>query len=105
MLVVYFYDILLTGSDGDGIKKAKEYLKNQFVTKYMGRPRHFLEIEIAHSKNRAVFSQKKSMLWIYYKRLDYLVASQCVLPIKTDAYLSDETGPVLEDISQYKTCK
>jgi len=35
ILVVYVDDILLTESDIDGIEKAKEYLKTQFVTKDM----------------------------------------------------------------------
>jgi len=33
ILVVYVDDILLTESDGDGIEKAKEHLKTQFVIK------------------------------------------------------------------------
>ena len=36
ILIVYVDDILLTESDIDGIEKAKEYLKTQFVTKDMG---------------------------------------------------------------------
>ena len=35
ILVVYVDDILLIESDIDGIKKAKKYLKTQFVTKDM----------------------------------------------------------------------
>lgn len=56
MIVFNVDDILLTGSDVDDIKKAKEYLKEQFVTKYMGRPRYSLGIEIAHSKHGVVSS-------------------------------------------------
>ena len=37
----YADDILLTGSDIVDIVKAKEYLKTQFVTKNMGKPRYF----------------------------------------------------------------
>jgi len=46
ILDVFVDDILLIRSDVDGIEKAKEYIKAQFVTKEMGRPRYFLEIEL-----------------------------------------------------------
>ncbi|KAL0419427.1 UNVERIFIED_CONTAM: Retrovirus-related Pol polyprotein from transposon RE2 [Sesamum radiatum] len=57
-LAVYV-DILITGSDIDGIEEAKTYLQKHFVTKDLGRPRYFLGIEIAHSKHGASLSQRK----------------------------------------------
>jgi len=47
LILVYANDILQTGSDVDGIEKAKEYLKAQFVTRAIRRPRYFFGIEIA----------------------------------------------------------
>ena len=47
ILIIYFDDILLTGSDVACIIKAKEYLKTRFVIKEMGKSRYFLGIEIA----------------------------------------------------------
>jgi len=38
------------------LKKAKEYLKTQFVTKDIGKIRYFLGIEIANSKHQVVLS-------------------------------------------------
>ena len=58
ILTIYVDDILLTGSVVDGIKKAKKYLKNQFVTKDMDSPRYFLGIEIAHTKHIVFFSKE-----------------------------------------------
>jgi len=58
ILDLYFDDNLLTGSDVDGIKKAKEYLKTQFVTKDIGSPRYYFGIKmikIAHNKHRVVY--------------------------------------------------
>jgi len=46
IIFVYVIDILLTGSDVDSIKEAKEYLKTQLVTKDMGRPRTFLGLKL-----------------------------------------------------------
>jgi len=39
-------DILLIRSDVDGIKKVKEYLKTQFVTKNMDIPRYMLRLKL-----------------------------------------------------------
>ena len=40
VLVVYVDDILLTESDIGGIEKTKDYLKQQFVTKDIGKPKY-----------------------------------------------------------------
>ncbi|KAL0361793.1 UNVERIFIED_CONTAM: Retrovirus-related Pol polyprotein from transposon RE2 [Sesamum radiatum] len=58
ILAVYVDDIL-TGSDAVGIEEAKTYLRKHFVTKALGRPRYFLEIEIAHSKHGVSLSKRK----------------------------------------------
>jgi len=56
---VYVDDILLTGSDPGGLLETKEYLKCHFVTKDMGRPKYFLEIENAHQKHSILLPQRK----------------------------------------------
>jgi len=50
VLVVYDDNTLLISSDSEGLLETKEYLKCHVVTKDMGRPKYFLEIEIAHQK-------------------------------------------------------
>ncbi|KAL0446127.1 UNVERIFIED_CONTAM: Retrovirus-related Pol polyprotein from transposon RE1 [Sesamum latifolium] len=59
VLAVYVDYIMITGSDVIGIEEAKTYLQKHFVTKDLGRPRHFLGIEIAHSKHGVSLSQRK----------------------------------------------
>jgi len=46
IVAIYVDDILLTGSDVDGILKNKEYLKTQFLTKDIDRPRYFLQMKL-----------------------------------------------------------
>ena len=46
-LVVYVDDILITGSDQDGIQKLKQHLFNHFQTKDLGKLMYFLGIKIA----------------------------------------------------------
>ncbi|PNX85772.1 putative copia-type protein, partial [Trifolium pratense] len=45
-LIVYVDDIVITGSDQQGILHLKQYLSNQFQTKDLGKLRYFLGIEL-----------------------------------------------------------
>ena len=45
-LIVYMNDIIITGSDQDGIQKLKQHLFNHFTTKDIGKCKYFLRIEI-----------------------------------------------------------
>ena len=61
VLAVYVDDILLTGSDAAAISNT-EYLRTHFVTKNMDRPKYFLGIEFAYSRERMSMSQRKYTL-------------------------------------------
>ncbi|XP_073222446.1 uncharacterized protein [Cicer arietinum] len=58
-LIVYVDDIVITGSDQQGILQLKQHLSNKFQTKYLGKLRYFLGIEVAQSKDDLVISQRK----------------------------------------------
>ena len=62
VLAIHVDNILLTGSDIGGIREIKQYLKQKFVTKDIGKPKYFLGIEIAHGKHRVILSQRKCAL-------------------------------------------
>ena len=59
-LVVYVDDIVITGSDQNGIQKLKQHLFTHFQTKDFGKLKYFLGIEIAQSSSGVV--PKGSML-------------------------------------------
>ncbi|RVW25919.1 Retrovirus-related Pol polyprotein from transposon RE2 [Vitis vinifera] len=59
-LVVYVDDIVITGSDQDGIQKLKQHLFTYFQTKDLGKLKYFLGIEIAQSSSSVVLSQRKT---------------------------------------------
>ncbi|RVW54721.1 Retrovirus-related Pol polyprotein from transposon RE1 [Vitis vinifera] len=61
-LVVYVDDIVITGSDQNGIQKLKQYLFTHFQTKDLGKLKYFLGIEIAQSSSGVVLSQRKYVL-------------------------------------------
>ena len=58
-LIVYVDDIVITGSDQDGIWKLKQHLFNHFQAKELGKLKYFLGIEIAQSNSNVVISQRK----------------------------------------------
>ena len=61
-LVVYVDDIVITGSDQDGIQKLKQHFFTYFQTKDLGKLKYFLGIEIAQSSFGVVISQRKYAL-------------------------------------------
>ena len=50
-LIFYVDDIVITGSDQDGIQKLKQHLFSHFQTKDLGKLKYFLGIEIAQSNS------------------------------------------------------
>nr|CAN78142.1 hypothetical protein VITISV_015958 [Vitis vinifera] len=72
-LVVYVDDIVITGSDQDGIQKLKQHFFTHFQTKDLGKLKYFLGIEIAQSSSGVVLSQRKYALDILEETgmLDY----------------------------------
>ena len=61
-LVVYVDDIVIIGSDQNGIKKLKQHFFTHFQTKYLEKLKYFLGIEIAQSSSGMVLSQRKYAL-------------------------------------------
>ena len=61
-LFVYVDDIVIIGNDQDGVQKLKQHLFNHFQTKYLGKFKYFLGIEIAQSNSNVVMSQRKYVL-------------------------------------------
>ena len=55
-------DIIITGSDQDGIQKLKQHLFSHFQTKDLGKLKYFLSIEVAQSNSEVIISQRKYTL-------------------------------------------
>nr|CAN67123.1 hypothetical protein VITISV_040164 [Vitis vinifera] len=57
-----YVDIVITGSDQNGIQKLKQHLFTHFQIKDLGKLKYFLGIEIAQSSSGVVLSQRKYAL-------------------------------------------
>lgn len=62
VLLVYVDDIIVTGSDSQGIAEIKQQLSQAFHTKDLGPLRYFLGIEVARNKDDIFLSQRKYIL-------------------------------------------
>ncbi|KAL0301601.1 UNVERIFIED_CONTAM: Retrovirus-related Pol polyprotein from transposon RE1 [Sesamum radiatum] len=101
ILAVYVDDILITGSDIDGIEEAKTYLKKHFVTKDLGRPRYFLGIEIAHSKHGVSLSQRKYACDLL-QEAGLLGTKSVDTPMDSNPDFWNDDGNYLEDKIKYR---
>lgn len=46
-MIVYVYDMILTGDDTEDMEKLQHYLATNFEMKDLGRLRYFLGIEVS----------------------------------------------------------
>uniref|UniRef100_A0A2N9G040 RNA-directed DNA polymerase n=1 Tax=Fagus sylvatica TaxID=28930 RepID=A0A2N9G040_FAGSY len=84
ILVVYVDDIVITGSDKEGIQILINHLSSSFLTKDLGKLRYFLGIEVARSKAGISLSQRAKIYprhstrhrsWKEISFIDHLVIS------------------------------
>ncbi|RVW26535.1 Retrovirus-related Pol polyprotein from transposon RE1 [Vitis vinifera] len=100
-LVVYVDDIVITGSDQNGIQKLKQHLFTHFQTKDLGKLKYFLGIEIAQSSSGVVLSQRKYALDI----LEETNTLDCKLvdtPMDPNVKLIPGQGEPLGDLGRYR---
>ncbi|KAJ9689323.1 hypothetical protein PVL29_014817 [Vitis rotundifolia] len=100
-LVVYVDDIVITGSDQEGIQRLKQHLFNHFQTKNLGKLKYFLGLEIAQSSSGVVMSQRKYALDI----LEETGMLECKLvdtPMDPNAKLVLGQGEPLRDPGRYR---
>ncbi|RVW12980.1 Retrovirus-related Pol polyprotein from transposon RE1 [Vitis vinifera] len=100
-LVVYVDDIVITGSDQDGIQKLKQHLFTHFQTKDLGKLKYFLGIEIAQSSSGVVLSQRKYVLDIL-EETGMLDCKPVDTPMDPNVKLVPGQGEPLGDPGRYR---
>ena len=100
-MIVYVDDIVITGSDQDGIQKLKQHLFNHFQTKDLRKLKYYLRIEVAQSNSGVVISQRKYTLdtWGNSSMLDCKTVDT---PIDLNVKLVPSQGEPLRDPGRYQ---
>ena len=98
VLAVYVNDILLTGSDAAAISDTKEYLSRHFVTNDMDKPKYFLSIEFACSRERMYLKYTLDLL----QETGLLGCKLESTSIEPSRSFSDSSSKLLEDPGQYR---
>ncbi|XP_077217898.1 uncharacterized protein LOC143852403 [Tasmannia lanceolata] len=101
LLIVYVDDIIITGSDSEGIRRLKTFLQNEFSTKDLGRLRYFLGIEVAYSTRGLSLSQRKYVLDLL-EETGHLGVKPASAPMDPNRKLLLEEGDLLDDPGRYR---
>ena len=96
LLVVYVDDIVITGSDGIGIKKLKDFLASRFQTKDLGPLKYFLGIEVSRTRKGICLSQRKYCLDIL-RDSGMIETKPCESPMVSNKKLKVDDGDPLEN--------
>ena len=100
-LIVYVDDIVITGSEQDGIQKLKQHLFSHFQTKDLGKLKYFMGIEIAQSNSNVVMSQRKYVVDIL-EETDMLDCKPVDAPMDPHVKLVPGQGEPLQDSGRYR---
>ena len=94
-------DIVITGSDQDGIQKLKQHIFHHFQTKDLKKLKYFLGIDVARSNSRKVITQRKYTLDILVdtSKLD---CKSVDTPIDPNVKLVPGQGEPLRDPRRYQ---
>ena len=100
-LIVYVDDIVITGSDQDGIQKLKQHIFSHFQTKDLRKLKYFLGIEVAQSNSGVVISQRKYTLDILTDT-SMLDCKPVDTPMDPNVKLVPSQGELLRDPGRYR---
>ena len=100
-LIVYVDDIVITGTDQDGIQKLKQHLFSHFQIKDLGKLKYFPGIEVPQSNSRVVISQRKYTLNILTDT-GMLDCKPIDTPMDPNVKLVPSQGELLRDPERYR---
>ena len=94
-------NMVITGSDHDGIQKLKQHLFSHFQTKDLGKLKYFLGIKVAHSNSKVVISQRKYTLDIL-ANIDMLDYKPVDTPMDPNVKLAPGQREPVQDPGRYR---
>ncbi|XP_028086237.1 uncharacterized protein LOC114287156 [Camellia sinensis] len=93
-------DIIISGSDSNGIADLKQYLQQQFHTRDLGHLRYFLGIEVVRSSQGLFLSQRKYVLDLLTET-GLLGTRPSDTPMDSSVKPAGDTDDLFTDIGHY----
>lgn len=97
VLITYIYDMIITGNNTEEIQILEEKLSREFEIKNLDGLKYFLGIEVAHSNQENIMSQRKYILDLLTK-----VEMLDCRPIDTPIVLNLKLGEFLDQVPTNK---
>lgn len=101
IVLVYVDDLIITGDYSEEIERTRENLSVRFQMKELGELRHFLGLEVEHTKNGIFLGQQKYAKDLL-KRYGMLDCKPISTPMDPNARLQEDKGKNLEDATMYR---
>ncbi|CAL1400598.1 unnamed protein product [Linum trigynum] len=102
VLLIYVDDMIITGSDSDGIQELKKSLHGAFKLKDLGDVSYFLGLEVQRSSQGVFVSQKKYMADLL-ETAHYTDCKPVSTPMEQNLKLTRDSGDLMEDQSLYRS--
>lgn len=99
--MVYVDDIIITGTDNEGISVIKHFLHRRFHLKDLGQLKYFLGIEVSRSKCGIFLSQRKYTLDIL-QDTGLSGAKPVCFPMEQHLKLTNTDGELLHNSASYR---
>ena len=96
IVLVYVDDLIITGDDEAEVYQTKENLTVRFLMKELGELKHFLELEVDHTKEGLFLCQQKYAKDLLQK-FEMLDCKPISMPMEVNAKLCAHEGKDLED--------
>ena len=101
LLLLYVYDMIITGDDLSGIKELKDFLNQQFEMKDLGHLSYFLGLEITHSTYELYITQAKYASELL-SRVGLTNSKTIDNPVELNVHLTPLRGKPLSNPSLYR---
>jgi hypothetical protein len=101
-LLFYIDDIILTASSTELLRRIISALQREFTMKDLGPLHHFLDITVERRPDGLFLHQRTYTLDIP-KRAVMTDCKPCTTPVDLQAKLAGDSGPPVEDLSQFRS--
>jgi hypothetical protein len=101
-LLLYVDDIILTASSTELLRRTIYALQWEFVMKDLGPLHHFLGITVEH-RPAGLFLHQHTYTLDILKRAVMADCKPCMTPVDLQAKLTGDSGPPVEDASQFRS--